>query len=172
MKKLFFLLLAMSSLSSAIRIKKALFRLIGPVKSIDYKAEKILAWYCKRTTNGDYVLPDSQSIVFGGTAGEFRKKFPIDDTHKKDTLDTLSKILLLNDRSRSLANKIDEKTWDQQSKLNRLWLTVRYRRPYTYFLSLGKWAAEGALAVGAIKGVLALKKWYQKGAKDTLHISR
>jgi len=46
--------------------------------------------------------------------------------------------------------------------LEKEYWTLRYRRPYTYIASLGKWVVEIAIVLGCVKLSQKLKKWYKK----------
>ncbi len=163
--------------------------LLAPVESIDDAAKfKMRVWYEK--VDNELIRGGNYITIHDMTYDELRKLFP---EHDPSSIDKLSMVLLLINHKRlekigALAvdprnssrplptSEIDiEALWRQQPLKDRIWWTVRYRRPYTYGLSLAKYATEMAIVAGAAygvsKGVSRLKKWYQNRKKPELHKS-
>ncbi len=183
MKKYLLLSLVLfGSISYAIPGKNVFWSLVSPVRSADGQARDILSFWHKKTADGEYDLKNDHfnyGFLGGKQFKELRATFP------KDNPDRLAKYILLFDHSR-LENTMKiaialadphggpiqtrtqecdyydyETTWQQQPKSDRFWWTIRYRRPYTYFATVGKWGTELAIIGGCIYALHRLKKWYQ-----------
>lgn len=190
MKKLLFLSLLLSGfISGTPSLRTIIHFLIAPIASIDSETERDLRdWHGKGDYTGKF-LDDLIEMRTGDKKDKIRKEFP----HNSSSVNKLSKIniLFVNGRLDNLLegralisetyipvspNKIYkiytsninyEDIWQQQPLKDRLWWTLRYRRPYTYGLSLAKWGAE----FGALYGVYCLVQWYKNRANPKLHIS-
>lgn len=194
MKKIMVLLLILStSFLQAVSFKetcgKVLYTLFRPVPSIDTTAEIALEFYHRRycdDATANYTWADNEKIEDFGTAGNFRATYPIEDSSSRDKL---SRKLLLEKHNR-LYIKLDplvppivkdstpsqtiedyEATWQKQPLKDRFWWTIRYRRPYTYGLTLLKWGTEAAVVAGAAYGIYRGVKEYKKRQQAKLHIS-
>ncbi len=174
-KHLLFSLLCISSMAHSFSVKNALRIVFGPVQSIECEAgSKLKSWHEKR--DGKYFWSDDSYTDDGRCIGDLRSSFPSDDSK---SVDKLSKALLLAKHNRLLkvaSAAIDpaggqsqtfssdfnyEETWKAQPMKDRVYWTLRYRRPYTYCLSLTKWAAEAAIVIGCIKIAQKIKKYYR-----------
>lgn len=174
-KRLLLSLLLLGSTSYPIPCKIILWSLVSPVRSVDGEAQTKLRLWHEKKADGTYFWADDSYTNDGRQHGTLRAKFPENDPTSKDRL---AKTLLLARHGRlirisTVAQGIGgapdqtfyhdydyEATWQQQPKRDRFWWTIRYRRPYTYCSSIGKWGTEIAIVSGCVYAVRKLKNWY------------
>ncbi len=169
MKKYLLLpLLCISFATYPSSLTNILWTLFGPVQSIDGEVEaRLNIW--NDETESDWIWIDN----WPHNTEELRSRFPNNPT----TVDRMSKRVILAKHNRLMkvatiaidsqgrdqifSSDYDyEATWNEQPLRDRLYWTLRYRRPYTYVASIGKWALEIAIVAGCVKLTQKLKKWH------------
>ena len=183
MKKYLLLsLLALGSTLYPMSCKSLLWSLVSPVRSMDSETESLLLFWqgMQRVFGNEYSTTLEYNVDPFKKVYEWLNLFPENDPTTKDRL---AKALLLARHGRLIkigmvAKGIGEAPdqtfphdydyeamWQQQPRCDRFWWTIRYRRPYTYVASLGKWGTEIVIVGGCIYALHKLKKWYKNRTK-------
>lgn len=169
------------SISYSIPYENFFWSLIGPVRSADDEAETLLRLWHERKHDGHYFWDENIYTSDGHKTGTMRALFPENDS---TSVDRLAKTILLAKHNRLQREAVAmqgyrglpsgtlsfdqdyEYTWNQQSKSDRFWWTISHRRPYTYFVSLGKWGLEAAIIAGCAYTIYKFKNWYKNRNKQ------